>query len=93
MVKDSLNHGKLHELAARENYTQYLKFVLKHDISVRETSLLIQPNLFWLASSPDGLVSDHSNSRKVGFIEIECSKLNVITPLRKYYRYQILCRL
>ena len=75
VVKDSLKHGKLHELAARENYTQYLKFVLKHDISVRETSLLIQPNLFWLASSPDGLVSDHSNSRKVGFIEIECSKL------------------
>ena len=56
LVKNAIKHGKLHELAARENYTQYLKFVLKHDISVRETSLVIQHNLFWLAASPDGLV-------------------------------------
>ena len=35
VVKDALNHGKLHELTARENHTQYLKFVLKHDINVR----------------------------------------------------------
>ena len=35
-----------------------MKFVLKHDINVRETGLLIQPNLFWLAANPDGLVSE-----------------------------------
>ena len=74
-VKDALKHGKLHEPTARENYTQYLKFVLMHDINVRETGLVIQPNLFWLAASPDGLVSDHSDSRKVGLIEIKCLKL------------------
>ena len=75
VVKDALKHGKLHELTARENYTQYLKFVLKYDISVRETGLVIQVNLFWLAASPDGLFSDHSDSRKVGLIENKCPKL------------------
>ena len=49
-----------------------MKFVLKHDINVRESGLVIQPNLFWLAASPDGLVSDHSDSRKGGLIEIKC---------------------
>ena len=67
--------GKLHKLTARENYTQYLTFVLKYDINLRETGLIIQLNLFWLAASPDGLVSDHSDSRKVGLIEIKCPKL------------------
>ena len=46
-----------------------------HDINVCESGLVIQPNLFWLAASPDGLVSDHSDSRKVGFIEIKYPKL------------------
>ena len=75
VINDALKHGRLHEPTARENYTQYLKFVLKHDINVRETGLVIQPNLFWLAASTDGLVSDHSDSRKVGIIEIKCPKL------------------
>ena len=70
----ALKHGKSHEPTARD-YTQYLKFVLMHDINVRETGLVVQPNLFWLAASPDGLVSDHSDSRKVGLIEIKCPKL------------------
>ena len=63
--------GKLHEPTARENYTQYLKFVLKHDINVLETGLVIQPNLSWLAASPDGLVSDHSDSIRVGLTGIQ----------------------
>ena len=71
VVKDALKHGKLHEPTARENYTQYLKFVLKHDINVLETGLVIQPNLSWLAASPDGLVSDHSDSIRVGLTEIQ----------------------
>ena len=75
VVKDALKHGKLHEPTAKENYNQYLKFVLKHDINARETGLVIQPNLFWLAGSTDGLVSDHSDTRKVGIIEIKCPKL------------------
>ena len=71
VVKDALKHGKFHKSTTRKNYIQYLKFVLKHDINVR---VVIQPNLFWLAASLDGLVSDHSDSRKVGLIEIKCPK-------------------
>ena len=71
VVKDALKHGKLHEPTARENYTQYLKFVLKHDINVLETGLVIQPNLSWLAASPDGLISDHSDSIRVGLTGIQ----------------------
>ena len=49
-----------------------MKFMLKHDINVRETGLLIHTYLFWLPASSDGLVSDHSDSRKVDLIEIKC---------------------
>ena len=48
--------------------------MLKHDIKVRETCSVIQPNLLWLAATPNGLVSDHSDSRKVGLIEIKRPK-------------------
>ena len=72
VVKDALKHGKLHEPTARRNYTQYLKFFLKHDINVRETGLVIERNLFWLATSPDDLVSENG---KVGLVEIKCPKL------------------
>ena len=92
-VKDSLKHDKLHELTARENQTHYLKFVLMHDINVRETSLAIQPNLFWLAASPDGLVSDHSDSRKIGLIEIKCPKLKCNYAPQEILQQQILCTL
>ena len=40
VVKDSLKHGKLHEPIGRQNYIQYLKFLLKHDINLRETGLV-----------------------------------------------------
>ena len=30
---------------------------------------------YWLASSPDGLVFDQSDSRKVGLTEMKCPKL------------------
>ena len=41
VVKYILKHGKLHESTARENYTKYQKCLLKHDINMRETGLVI----------------------------------------------------
>ena len=69
-----LNYGKLNEPKARKCYTDYLKFSLKHEIDVRESGIVIQPNLYWLAASPDVLVSYKCKSNKLGLIEIKCSK-------------------
>ena len=53
-----------------------MKFHLNRNIDIRETGLVLQPKLFWLAASPDGLVSDKSNEdvRQIGLIEIKCPK-------------------
>ena len=73
-VKDALNHSKTCEPVAREKYIQHLKYTLKHDIAVRETGIVLQPYLFWLGASPDGLVQDTSESNYIGLIEIKCPK-------------------
>ena len=46
-----------------------MNYSLKNIISVRETGIVIQPNLYWLAASPDGLVFDNSEFES---IEIKC---------------------
>jgi len=52
---------------------------LKRNIKVRETGIVIQPKLFWLAASPDGFVIDENTDKKYGLIEIKCpaSKKNI----------------
>lgn len=74
IVQEALKHGKMYESKARDMYTNYLKHTLQHDIDVRETGIVIQPNLFWLAASPDGLISDKSDGQKIGLIEIKCPR-------------------
>ena len=53
-----------------------MKFHLNKNIDIRETGLVLQPKLFWLAASPDGLVSDKLNEdvRQIGLIKIKCPK-------------------
>ena len=55
-----------------------MKFKLKH-VSGRETGIMIQPLLCWLAASPEGLITDESITPILGLIEIKCpfSKRNV----------------
>ena len=55
-----------------------MKFKLKH-VSARETGIVIQPLLYWLAASPDGLITDESSTPILGLIEIKCpfSKRNL----------------
>ena len=43
---------------ARQIYIDVMKFKLKHNVSVRETGIVIQPLLYWLVASPNGLITD-----------------------------------
>ena len=45
-----------------------MKFKLKQDVSVRETGIVIEPLLYWLAASPDGLITDESSTPILGLI-------------------------
>ena len=56
-VKEALNHMKKFESSARELYIYAMRLKLRHFVLVRETGLVLQPSLFWLAPSPDGLVA------------------------------------
>ena len=49
---------KKFEPIARQIYIDITKFKLKHNVSVTETGIVIQPLLYWLAASPDGLITD-----------------------------------
>ena len=73
-VREALNYGKLNEPKGRKCYTDYLKFSLKHEIDVGESGIVIQPNLYWLAASTDGLVSYKCESNKLGLVKIKCLK-------------------
>ena len=44
---------------------------LRHFVLVRETGLVIQPSLFWLAASPDGLAAYQTIDQKL-LLEIKC---------------------
>ena len=70
-VKESLNHGKIFESKARELYIDVVRLKLRHLDLVLETGLVIQPSLFWLAASPDGLVAYQTSDKKL-LSEIKC---------------------
>ena len=71
-VQDAMNHGIVYEPVARQKYFDILKYELRRDVNIRETGLVIQPNLFWVGASPDGMVIDSQVG--VGLIEIKCPK-------------------
>ena len=70
-----------------------MKFHLNRNIDIRETGLVLQPKLFRLASSSDGLVSDRSNEdvRQIGLMGIKCpkskqnSKINDLVHDQSFY--------
>ena len=64
--------GKKFEPIARQIYINVMKFKLKHNVSVRETGIMIQLLLYWLAASPDGLITDESATPIFWLIEIKC---------------------
>ena len=72
IVQDAMDHGLAYEPIARETYLNVMKYELRMDITIRETGLVIQPSLFLVAASPDGMVVDQQVG--IGLIEIKCPK-------------------
>ena len=72
--QETLNHGNKFESTARQIYIDVMKFKLKHNFLVRETSVVIQPLLYWLAASPDGL------QMKVTLPYLDYLKFNALFP-------------
>ena len=68
--QETLNHGKKFEPTPRQIYIDVIRLKLKHNFSVRETSIVIQPLLYWLAASTDGFITDESDTPIFGLIEI-----------------------
>jgi len=73
-VQDAMLHGQIYEPIAREIYSDAMKYKIQRNIQVNETGLVIQPHLYWLAASPDGLVRDDNDVSVFGLIEIKCPK-------------------
>ena len=73
-VEEAMQHGRKYEPIARDLYTDIIKYKLKRNITVQETGIVIQPNLYWLAASPDGLVRDDNQIHVFGLNEIKCSR-------------------
>lgn len=71
-VEEAMQHGRKCEPIARDLYADITKYKLKRNIIVRETGIVIQPHLYWLAASPDGLVRDDNDASVFGLIEIKC---------------------
>ena len=73
-VQENLKHGSMNEPIAREKYSDVLCHKFHRRIAVCETGIVIQPNLFWLGASPDGLVNDNQHDPQYGLIEIKCPR-------------------
>ena len=48
-----------------------MRLKLRQFVLIHETGLVIQPSLFWLAASPDGLVAYQTSDEKL-LLEIKC---------------------
>ena len=72
-VQDVLKHGHRYEPVARCKYYEIMQYKMKQNIFLREAGPVIQPLLFWLGASPDGLICDKEYSDHPGLLEIKCT--------------------
>ena len=65
----SLLQGKFISMLWNSNWNNF----------IRETGIVVQPLLYWLEASPEGLITDESDAPILGLIEIKCpfSKSNL----------------
>ena len=59
----SLLQGKFISMLWNSNWNNF----------IRETGIVVQPLLYWLEASPEGLITDESDASILGLIEIKCS--------------------
>ena len=69
-VKEALDFGKKYESVARTKFFQFMTYQLQRTVKIRNTGFVVQPNLFWLGASPDGLILD--KLCEPALIEIKC---------------------
>ena len=70
-VQDALKHGRRYEPVARRKYYEIMQYKMKRNVFLREAGLVIQPLLFWLGASADGLIYDKEYSDHPGSLEIK----------------------
>ena len=57
-VKPALDHGIRNEALAIEKYQFIMNHKLSRPVKIREAGIIIQSQLFWLGTSPDGVIFD-----------------------------------
>ena len=55
-VKPALDHGIRNEGLAIEKYQFIMNHKLSRPVKIREAGIIIQSQLFWLRTSPDGVI-------------------------------------
>lgn len=68
-VQKALNHGKKFEKVAMQKFHDLMVYRLQKPVIIRSTGLVVQPYLFWVGASPDGLLLEDSGP---ALIEIKC---------------------
>ena len=72
VVKKKLKHGVRYEPVARDKYKDIMKFKERRHVTCRETGIVINPSVFWLGASPDGLLYGCESTKPDGLLEIKC---------------------
>ena len=68
----AIKWGQDNETVAHQAYVQHMHKNGHVNLIVRECGIIIHPEKGWLASSPDGIVSDTSDKLYTGLLEIKC---------------------
>ena len=70
-VKQALDHGIRNEALAIEKYQFIMSCKLNRPVKIREAGIIIQSQLFWLGTSPDGVIFN-KKIQEIGLLEIKC---------------------
>lgn len=66
------SHGIKSENKAKDIYRKKMVKKFKHDVTLYDVGLVVNPAFPWLGASPDGKVLDRSYTPPLGLLEIKC---------------------